>query len=84
MVNDYRTSESHIIESNKIKSLDIEKSEILEIIFKDGNKLFLRSSGTEPLLKFYIMYVAPTRDLAEKVLDKIEKVVLKIYKSVTN
>ena len=84
IVNDYRTSESHIIESNKIKSLDIEKSEILEIIFKDGNKLFLRSSGTEPLLKFYIMYVAPTRDLAEKVLDKIEKVVLKIYKSVTN
>jgi phosphoglucomutase len=41
-------------------------SNVLGFEFKSGNKLFLRPSGTEPKIKFYIMVSEQTGSLEEK------------------
>ncbi len=55
----------------KIKdySLGIEglpKSNVLGFFFEDGNQVYLRPSGTEPKIKFYIMIQEKDGDLATK------------------
>ena len=42
------------------------KSNVLSFHFKSGNQLFLRPSGTEPKIKFYIMVAEHTGNLEEK------------------
>lgn len=44
----------------------MEPSNVLGFEFTDGNKLFLRPSGTEPKIKFYTMVQVKDGDLAQK------------------
>jgi phosphoglucomutase len=43
------------LESNEQTELSLPSSNVLGFSFASGNKLFLRPSGTEPKIKFYIM-----------------------------
>ena len=52
---DYRYSELMDIQSNKTIHKYMEKQDVLEINFINKSKLFIRISGTEPLIKFYII-----------------------------
>lgn len=45
---------------------DLPKSNVLELQFATGDKLFLRPSGTEPKIKFYIMVAITKGTLVEK------------------
>ena len=45
------------MESAKKTKLDISASNVLGIHFESGTKLYLRPSGTEPKIKFYLMVV---------------------------
>jgi len=59
------------------------KSDVLGIILKNGNQIYLRPSGTEPKIKFYIMIQITEGDLStkkkiaqdvtNKILDYIKK-----------
>jgi len=51
---DYLTSESLIFETNTKETIDIPKSNVLIYYTKDGSKIAMRPSGTEPKIKFYI------------------------------
>ena len=80
-INDYRSSETFDVNMNVVSHGMIRKSDILEIIFCNNNKLFIRSSGTEPLIKFYILYSGKTEHDAMNACNKIENLILKIYKN---
>lgn len=50
------------------------KSNVLSFTFASGNKLFLRPSGTEPKIKFYVMVRETEGNLATKKARALERV----------
>ncbi|MBA2403435.1 MAG: phospho-sugar mutase [Bdellovibrionales bacterium] len=55
-------------------ALNLPKSNVLSFTFENGNKLFLRPSGTEPKIKFYVMVRETEGDLATKKISALKKV----------
>ena len=51
---DYESSTSKNLISNEIAQIDYPKSNVLQFITKDGSKISMRPSGTEPKIKFYM------------------------------
>lgn len=52
-IKDYLLSESHDLLSDKKETLTLPKSNVLQFYTKDGNRVTVRPSGTEPKIKFY-------------------------------
>jgi phosphoglucomutase len=64
-IEDYKKGEAK--DSNgALSPINLPKSNVLGYVFENGNKLFLRPSGTEPKIKFYIMVREETGTLSEK------------------
>lgn len=55
------------------RTIDMPKSNVLGYRFKSGNILYLRPSGTEPKIKFYLMINETEGSLAEKKFKALEK-----------
>lgn len=51
---DYLALEEKNFETGKSTNLDFPKSDVLQFYLKDGSKISVRPSGTEPKIKFYI------------------------------
>jgi len=58
------------------QGLNLPKSNVLSFTFGKGNKFFLRPSGTEPKIKFYVMVRETEGDLATKKISAVKKVKL--------
>jgi len=56
------------------QGLKLPKSNVLSFTFESGNKLFLRPSGTEPKIKFYVMVRETEGDLVIKKTSALKKV----------
>jgi phosphoglucomutase len=56
------------------KGLNLPKSNVLSFTFASGNKLFLRPSGTEPKIKFYVMVRETEGDLTTKKTNALKKI----------
>ena len=52
---DYNIPQKICLQTHKITSLNIPKSDVLGFYFASGNILYCRPSGTEPKIKFYTM-----------------------------
>ena len=78
-LSDYSTSEKMGFKLNEILKINLPKCDMLGIEFENNNKLFIKASGTEPLIKFYVLYSGKTRELAEKKYKKIEMLINQIY-----
>lgn len=63
---DYNNQTVVDFSTGKTEKLDFPVSNVLGFAFKSGNKLYLRPSGTEPKIKFYIMIQETQGSLAEK------------------
>ncbi|MBA7589318.1 Phosphoglucomutase [subsurface metagenome] len=50
---DYQKSIKKNIVTNEESSIDLPQSDVLQFILKDGSKISIRPSGTEPKIKFY-------------------------------
>ncbi len=50
---DYLLQEEICLKTNKIKKINLPKSNVLQFILEDGSKISVRPSGTEPKIKFY-------------------------------
>lgn len=50
---DYESLESHDLIEGKTTKLDFPKSNVLQFILENGDKISARPSGTEPKIKFY-------------------------------
>ena len=64
---------------------DLPQSNVLCFIFNDDSRLYLRPSGTEPKIKFYIMIQQTQGSLAskkEKAQERIEKILEFIHQKV--
>ncbi len=53
MIKDYQSSVSKNIETGEETVIDLPKSNVLQFFTKDGSKVSVRPSGTEPKIKFY-------------------------------
>ena len=80
-ISDYRISEKVNFVNNEKTKICLPKSDMLGIEFEGNNILFVRSSGTEPLIKFYILYNSVFKERAYKICEKIESLIYKIYTS---
>ncbi len=80
-ISDYRVSEKINFVNNEKAKICLPKSDMLGIEFEKNNILFVRSSGTEPLIKFYILYNSVSKEEACKICEKIESLIYKIYTS---
>lgn len=52
-ISDYEKREVYDNAGNKIKDIELPKSNVLQYILKDNSKITVRPSGTEPKIKFY-------------------------------
>ena len=53
MIHDYLEQVSYDIENEMENDIDLPKSNVLQFILRDGSKISVRPSGTEPKIKFY-------------------------------
>ena len=51
---DYKKSISYDMEKDKTEKIELPVSDVLQFILKDGTKISVRPSGTEPKIKFYV------------------------------
>jgi len=63
-IDDILLSESYNLKSKKTTRIDLPSSNVLKIIFFDGSWYCLRPSGTEPKIKLYLSFHAPTKQEA--------------------
>lgn len=79
-IEDYQLSISKDIQTGKVSSIDVPKSNVLIYYTEDGSKIALRPSGTEPKIKFYISVnttldnVAAFRDTEQKLEERIDAI----------
>ena len=78
-LSDYSISEKVDFKFNKILKINLPKCDMLGVEFENNNKLFIKASGTEPLIKFYVLYSGKTQELAGKECKKIEILINQIY-----
>jgi len=53
-IKDYKKSISLNMEKNKTENIELPTSNVLQFVLKDGTKISVRPSGTEPKIKFYV------------------------------
>jgi len=73
VIQDYQSRESLNISSGEKSPLNLPKSNVLGFKLSGGDTLYLRPSGTEPKIKFYIMIQENEGTLAEKKHKALEK-----------
>ena len=72
---DYQTLESKDLVSGKGLKLDFPKSNVLQFILENGDKVSARPSGTEPKIKFYFSVNTELKDVNDfdKKLSQLQK-----------
>lgn len=65
-VEDYMSLETQDLQSGQKSPIDLPKSNVLGLQLESGDKIYLRPSGTEPKIKFYIMTQVNSGTLEEK------------------
>lgn len=89
-IKDYQLQVSTDLLTGKQEPLTLPKSNVLQWYLKDGSKISIRPSGTEPKIKFYFgvrneyQIGDDFKQLHEKSLDKIEKIKSIILKDMDN
>ena len=79
IMKDYKTGETYTIKTgNKKNDIKLPSSNVLQFILKDGSKVAIRPSGTEPKIKFYASCKAEPGKTLEKsqieVAAKLKKI----------
>ncbi len=70
-VKDYKTRIAKDLTSGAETTIDLPKSNVLEMILGDKGSVIARPSGTEPKVKFYYTAVGQTRKAAKELLDAL-------------
>jgi len=65
-VEDYKSLKSKSLIDGTETDIKLPTSNVIGLVFEAGHKLYLRPSGTEPKIKFYIMIQSNDGDLAQK------------------
>ena len=80
---DYQKSIKKNIVTNEESSIDLPQSNVLQFILKDGSRISIRPSGTEPKIKFYfgVHDKLNNKDDFETIEQKLEMKIEAIIKS---
>lgn len=70
MIKDYQTSKETNLLTGKETPINLPKSNVLQFFTKDGSKISVRPSGTEPKIKFYFGVKAPLP--SKKEFEKVD------------
>jgi len=81
-IDDVLLGKSYNLKSKKTAPLDLPHSNVLKIIFSDGSWYCLRPSGTEPKIKLYLSFHAPTRKEAQQKLSLVKSAISKRINSI--
>ena len=73
-IEDYQIGQKKNLESGNSTSLDQPKSNVLGLYFTSGDIVYLRPSGTEPKIKFYLMVQDSSGDLEKSKKESADKV----------
>jgi phosphoglucomutase len=68
-VRDYKTSVAKNLVTGEETTIQLPKSNVLELIMGNKGSVIARTSGTEPKVKFYYTAVGETKDAAKALLD---------------
>ena len=82
-IEDYEKSMIFDFQSNQNQPIHLPKSNVLGLFFTNGDIVYLRPSGTEPKIKFYLMVNEKEGSLSEKqelAQEKIDQYILNIKK----
>ncbi len=83
LIHDYQKQKTDDILSQLRYNIDLPKSNVLQYILKDGSKISIRPSGTEPKIKFYfsVNETLEKREDFEKINDLLDKRIDNIIES---
>jgi len=81
-IEDYEVGESYDLKSKKTSPLTLARSNVLKIIFSDGSWYVLRPSGTEPKIKLYLSFHAPTKKEAQQKVYLVKSTILQKINSI--
>lgn len=72
---DYKESKALDMVTGEEKTIEIDKSNVLQFLLEDGSKVSARPSGTEPKIKFYFSVNEPLRQSSdfEMVENKLDQ-----------
>lgn len=79
---DYEIGKSYDLKLKKTSPITLARSNVLKIIFSDGSWYVLRPSGTEPKIKLYLSFHAPTREDALQKLNLAKTTILQKINSI--
>jgi len=71
-IEDYEIGKSYDLKLKKTSPITLARSNVLKIIFSDGSWYVLRPSGTEPKIKIYLSFHAPTRKESQQKLSLVK------------
>lgn len=81
-IEDYEIGKSYDLKLKKTSSITLARSNVLKIIFSDGSWYVLRPSGTEPKIKLYLSFHAPTRKEAQQKVHLVKSTILQKINSI--
>lgn len=79
---DYQSSEAIDVASGARKSIDLPKSNVVQLITDAGSKITARPSGTEPKIKFYISVNTELKDKSD--FENVKKGLLERIDNIKN
>jgi len=65
-IRDYKTSEIKNLNTGKVSDTDLPQSDVLYFDLKNGSKVIIRPSGTEPKIKIYYLISAECKKSADE------------------
>lgn len=71
-VRDYRSQVAKDMTTGAESAISLPKSNVLEFVLGGSGSVIARPSGTEPKVKFYYTAVAPTKEAAKELLEKMK------------
>lgn len=81
-IEDYEIGKSYDLKLKKTSPITLARSNVLKIIFSDGSWYVLRPSGTEPKIKIYLSFHAPTRKEAQQKVHLAKSTILQKINSI--
>jgi phosphoglucomutase len=81
-IEDYEIGKSYDLKLKKTSPITLARSNVLKIIFSDGSWYVLRPSGTEPKIKIYLSFHAPTREETQRKVQLAKSTILQKINSI--
>jgi len=81
-IEDYEIGKSYDLKLKKTSPITLARSNVLKIIFSDGSWYVLRPSGTEPKIKLYLSFHAPTREEVQQKVHLAKSTILQKINSI--